>query len=133
MAFMPKGVAALPKPSIFAVRFIEIAPAVSEFFLRPGKINFSIGYMKAPIFSVRPDSVAILISPLHRQSIPRSFIASSTPLFPASMRAEDTADMFPKAAAAKKEKMIIAGQIMFIIAITPGDNSVLEFNIDVIT
>ncbi len=70
IASSPSGVAALPRPSILAVTFIEIAFAVPPFISMRGKTIFSSGDKMRQITEVSPDFSAISISPLHKHIVP---------------------------------------------------------------
>lgn len=70
IAFNPKGVAALPKPSRFALMFISMAPIAGWPAGIEGKRNFTNGYMTLLMNSINPDFSAIRAIPSHRLIIP---------------------------------------------------------------
>lgn len=78
-ASMPNGVAALPRPSMFAEIFIIIYVSAAEFFLKPGKSAFVNGCKIRFKKSVILQSSAICIMPDQKQIIPVRVIERLTP------------------------------------------------------
>lgn len=110
IAFNPSGVAALSRPSRFAVIFIAIASSASLSF-KEGKRNFKKGKSNLHNFLVNPLFSAMCIIPFQKQIIPISFIASVTAEEPLDSTAEERLFIFLVAIAEKKEKIIIITQI----------------------
>ncbi len=70
IALSPSGVAALSSPSMFADRFITIAPEAGCPGGIPGKSRRKSGPTSRAISSVMPPASAIFISPSHSDMIP---------------------------------------------------------------
>ena len=110
MASKPNGVAAFPRPRIFAVIFIAIASRVLSSFSR-GNNSFKRGESNLQRALVNPLSSAICIRPFQRQIIPISLILRLIASVPPEMIADDKLLSFPVAIAHINEKIIIAGHI----------------------
>lgn len=78
MAAIPKGVAALPKPSRLAVIFMQIALIAGLPFLQDGNKRRVSGSIILARMAVSPPASAIFISPVHAHIIPSIAITSST-------------------------------------------------------
>ena len=95
MASIPKGVAALPSPSKFAVIFMHIAFAEGLSAGQSGKINFIIGENKFDKYSVILDFSAIFIIPVQKAIIPKMEIIKETASLAPDKTALESAEMFP--------------------------------------
>lgn len=95
IAEMPSGVAALPRPSMFAVMFIQIARMAGPSSGRSLKRRLRMGLNNFASSSVRPPWSAIFKRPVHSAIIPSiemiRFVASVAP----DMMDDDKASMFP--------------------------------------
>lgn len=69
-----------------------------------GESTFAMAFVR-PLFS------AIFIKPFHKQTIPKSFIASDTATAPLSITAVDREPILPLKTAHINENTIIKGQI----------------------
>ena len=81
IAFIPKGVEALPSPKKLLVIFKLIALKVS-FFLISGKINFVTGERNLLIFKLNPLFSRIFKIPLQKHIPPHSLIIKLTAFIP---------------------------------------------------
>ncbi len=70
MALIPKGVAALPRPSMLAAMFIVIAPMAGESDGTEGKRRRSTGRARRPSARTRPASSATFMRPSQSASTP---------------------------------------------------------------
>ena len=97
------------------MRFMVMAFTASPLGRRPLKRRFVTGESRRESNSVRPDSCAIFISPLHRQSIPvrESTSVTASPACP--MAASESWGIRPVSAAKTKEKRMIPAKMTFII------------------
>jgi hypothetical protein len=99
IAFMPMGVAAFPRPSILAARFITTAPMAGWFLGTPGKMGTSTGLITLDSVSTSPDLSATRITPVHSAIIPIRPRKSSTDEDEPAIIPADTSPMLPRAAA----------------------------------
>ena len=108
IASSPGGVAALPKPSRFALRFMEMLRKVSESASTSGYSRLSSGADRRESFPISPLSFAIRMKPDHMISMPLIEISSSTAPPAASSSPSLTAPKFPLIAAYSRDTAIIA-------------------------
>ena len=99
MASSPRGVAAFPSPSRFALRFMEILRKVSDSASTSGYSRLSSGADSRESFPISPLSLAIRMKPDHMISIPLIEISSSTAPPAASRSPSLITDIFPLIAA----------------------------------
>lgn len=85
-ASIPAGVAALPSPSRFAARFIDMALQACSSF-KPGNKGFNTLRNSLPSRFTSPVEERISSRPLHRVMVARSVTSSSTALPPLSRSA----------------------------------------------
>lgn len=111
IASRPKGVAALPRPNMFAVIFIDIAFIAGEFFFNLGNNNRKIGDSARLIIFVRPDFSATFIIPLQKAITPISFKHSVIAGCPPLIIDAESAFILPKANAEKTESVTIITKI----------------------
>ena len=106
IAAIPNGVAALPRPSKFAVTFMHIAFAAGLPFLQEGKRRHITGFRSLDSISVIPPASAIFINPVHAHIMPSIPITSSTaPAAPLITEAESCGIRPVTAAQIKLNKM----------------------------
>jgi len=119
MAFNPKGVAAFPKPSILALKFIKIHPNAGCPFGIEGKSQRKRGAISRLSISISPDSSATLAMPSHKLTMPIRVIALCTALPAAVIAAFVIISILPFAAATiipdkiKKEKIKFIARASF--------------------
>ena len=111
IASRPSGVAALPRPSKFAVIFMDTAFIAGSSFLKFGNKSRSRGDSIRLTVAVKPEALAISISPPHRQSAPRSLMHRVTASDAPAITALESACIFPCHAADRKAKSIMPAQI----------------------
>ena len=78
MAFSPRGVAALPSPSILAEMFMIMAPMAGCSGGTSGKSRIITGFRERASVETSPDCSAIFIRPSQRAMMPIRPMASST-------------------------------------------------------
>ena len=118
MAFKPKGVAAFPNPSIFAIIFIDISFLILLLVIKLGNKKFKIGDNNLESFLTKLLSLAIYIIPLHKQSEPKRLIERVTASFAPSKIEEFKFSKFPDKIAKENDIIIKNGQTIFNIFIT---------------
>ena len=106
IASNPNGVAAFPRPNIFAVIFMDIASFVYLLFMF-GKSSLSTGVSSLHNFCVIPLAVAISEIPLHKAIIPASFSVRVTASVPAESMDSDNSFIDPFFILQKKESITI--------------------------
>ena len=94
-ARIPRGVAALPKPSRFAETLADTAARVSGSLLALGRSRRRSGRNSRASPAERPQAFMISITPLHRHSTPAMARLSSTADRAPSSAAFATASRFP--------------------------------------
>ena len=94
-AWMPRGVAALPRPSRFADTLPERASSVSGSRDARGSRRLRTGRNSRPRASARPQALITPITPLHRHSTPAMCRHSSTAAAAPSRAAFPTAPTVP--------------------------------------
>ena len=70
IAFNPRGVAALSRPSILAETFMNIEPIAGWFFGMPGKSRLKSGLTRRPKNWMTPPCSPIFINPIQSDKIP---------------------------------------------------------------
>jgi len=116
MALIPSGVAALPIPSIFATKFMEILPNAGCPFGISGNIWPSAGDNVELIFPTKPLFSAIFIMPSHKHIIPvnpRDILNASAALVATELA---TAFKFPEKSPTITEPTTRNNHIAFIIS-----------------
>lgn len=78
VALRPSGVAAFPRPKIFAIMFNEISSWAGSFSFTSGKRNLIIGFSILASFLERDESFAICIMPHQSVIVPKKVMVSST-------------------------------------------------------
>lgn len=104
IASIPSGVAAFPRPKIFAVILSVIAEKAAEVLFMPLKISPSRGERREDILSVSPDFFATFIIPPQNAIMPRSDKNSDTASSQEETIDEDKSDIFPVSIAQSKDK-----------------------------
>ncbi len=104
IASIPSGVAAFPRPKIFAVILSVIAEKAAEVLFNPLKMSPSRGERKDEILSVSPDFFATFIIPPQNAIIPRSDKNSDTASSQEETIDEERSDTFPVNTAQSKDK-----------------------------
>ena len=110
-ARMPRGVAALPRPSRLADTLADTAARVSLSWLASGSSRRSRGRKARARLPERPQTFMISITPDHRHSTPAMDRLSSTALWAPERAASDTASMRPVAAPNSRERRTIPPHI----------------------
>lgn len=78
IALIPRGVAAFPRPNIFAIIFSEISSWAGSVSETSGNKNFITGFKHLASLLEREESFAICIIPHQRVIVPKNVIVSST-------------------------------------------------------
>lgn len=104
IASIPSGVAAFPRPKIFAVILSVIAEKAAEVLFMPLKISPSRGERREDILSVSPDFFATFIIPPQNAIMPRSDKNSDTASSQEETIDEDKSDIFPVSIAQSRDK-----------------------------
>lgn len=113
MAFSPNGVAAFPKPNIFAIIFIDISLCTSEFGATSGNRNFIIGFKKPVSLFIIVVLLAICIIPFHKHIVPNKLIHNFTASSVLVNIDEFSSDNFPEKIANINDIIINIGQTIF--------------------
>ena len=108
IALIPSGVAALPKPKRFALKFIDIQRNASLSSPTSGNNLLSSGAQSFDSFSITPLSFAILINPDHMHSMPLMDSSSSTAEPDESIIPELSSPSEPQQSEYKNDAAIIA-------------------------
>ena len=122
MAARPKGVAALPRPSRLAERFMEMACMAGLPCGTVGNSHRVRGRSSRANASVRRQRRAISIRPLHRHSIPVRAMTRLTASPQPESAAAESASIRPVKAAVTTEKISRAVRIPFIMGGAPFFN-----------
>ena len=118
-ARMPRGVAALPRPSRLADTLADTAARVSGSRLARGRSRRRAGRSSAASFPERPQRDMISMTPLHRHSTPAMAMHSCTAAPAPSRAAAPTASMVPFHAAKISDTAAIPVQIQAIAICIP--------------
>ena len=103
IASIPSGVAAFPRPKIFAVILSVIAEKAAEVLFMPLKISPSRGDRRDDILSVSPDFFATFIIPPQKAIMPRSDKNSDTASSQEETIDDDKSDILPVNIAQSKD------------------------------
>ena len=87
IAFSPKGVAALSRPSILAEKFIIIEPTAGWSFGISGNKRVNKGATNFDMIFIAPPSSPIFIKPIHKHKAPVIKMDNSKPFLEASNKA----------------------------------------------
>ena len=119
IAARPKGVAALPRPSRLAERFMQMACMAGLPCGTVGNSHRVRGCSSRASASVRRQRRAISIRPLHRHSMPVRVMTRVTASLQPESAAAESASIRPVKAAVTTEKMSRAVRIPFIMGGAP--------------
>ncbi len=111
IAFMPRGVAALPRPRRFALMFAAISSVPMLLLQASGKSSFMSGDMSFASSRHAPHFEYTSIIPHQSAVSPRSDIERETAFEAPSIIAEARASIFPMASAKANEIALIAQKI----------------------
>ena len=123
-AWMPRGVAALPRPSRFADTLAETAASVFSSRLARGISRRRMGRKARASPADRPQAFMISMTPLHRHSTPAMETLSSTAEAAPSMAASATASRRPVRRPKTRDSTTIPVQIQVIATVIPPACSV---------
>ena len=110
MLSSPSGVAALPRPSIFAATFIVMTEIISSLSPADGNSLFIKGASVRLIIELKPDLSVISVIPHQNAIVGRSFSESSTAFTAPSITADESACIFPVSIAETNETATSATQ-----------------------